>query len=86
MPTLREHLLQAPDRHLDASMLPLIKGWMEPPYAIEVLEVLDHCAHSALASDFVIMVLNSLYDEALDREQKTNDDIVKLADWRSKFN
>ena len=84
MSPLSELLLTAPDSQLDASMKPLIKQWSDPPSALQVLEVLDHCIHGALASGFVVAVLQVEYDVALKREGKTHQDMVPLATWRDR--
>ena len=76
--------MSAPDRELDASMHPLIQKWSDPPKAIEVLEVLDHCIHGALASGFVITLLQIVYDIACKEEGVTHDDVVKNATWRDR--
>ena len=79
-----ELLLEAPDSQLDASMKPLIKKWSDPPTAIQILEVLDFCIHGALASGFVVAVLQVQYDVALKREGKRHEDMVPLATWRNR--
>lgn len=76
-------LLAAPDSQLDVAMKPLISKWSEPPTAIQVLEVLDHCIHGSLASGFMVRFLQALYDMACKREQTTHEEVVKGATWRS---
>ena len=59
MKALKEALLKAPDSQLDACMFPLIEKWDDNPTALQILEVLDECIYSALASGFVIVLLSS---------------------------
>lgn len=79
---IKSLLQQAPNEQLDACMQPLIAAWDDPPTCLQVLEVLDHCAHSALASDFTMGVLNIMLEMRLNDEQKTMQDITPLATWR----
>jgi hypothetical protein len=79
---LKEHLLVAPDGHLDASMKPLIEKWNDTPTAIQILEVLDHCIYSALASGIVVTLLQTMLEYALKNENKVLSDIEPLATWR----
>ena len=80
---MKEMLLKAPDGQLDAAMHPLIAKWDENPTSLQILEVLDHCIHGALASGFVVTVLQSLYDSALLKEGKIHADNEPLATWRN---
>lgn len=83
MQKIVEHLKTAPDSVLDASMQPLISSWSNPPKAIEVLEVLDKCVHSALACTTAIMALEVLFNEALEREGVSEAQIFSQAPWRN---
>lgn len=78
-----EGLLAAPESQLDPSMKPLIEKWADDPTPIQVLEVLDHCVHGALASGFVIQVLEILLRDALKREGITYEMVVEKATWRN---
>jgi hypothetical protein len=80
---IKQHLLEAPDSHLDASMKPLIIAWDEVPTSLQILEVLDKCTHYALASSFVMMILQSFYDQALVDENVTHESNVEYAKWRT---
>jgi len=80
---MKEALLKAPDSQLDATMLPYLQRWSDPPKAIEVLEVLDHCIHGALASTLVVKLLQQEYQDALKREALTHDQLVPSATWRT---
>jgi hypothetical protein len=75
-------LLTAPDHWLDHKMRPLIQKWEDPPKAIQILEVLDHCIHGALAAGAVVALLQVCYREALDREGTTHEAVLPLATWR----
>lgn len=79
----KEVFLTAPDHQLDARMKALVEKWDEPPTAIQILEVLDHCIHGALASGLVVKLLQIFYYDTLKAEGKTHEDMVKLATWRN---
>lgn len=74
-----EHLLEAPDTQLDASMKPLIEKWSDPPRALEVLEVLDHCIYGSLARGFAVRVLTMMYDLACENEGMNHTEVIKGA-------
>lgn len=82
MSDIREHLCSMSDREIDSKMHPLIRAWDYDPKAIQILEVLDHCINGALASSFVVVSLQVLYDIALADEDTTHEEVVKLAHWR----
>lgn len=82
--TLVKLLMIAPDSQLDESMKPLVAKWDDPPKALQILEVLDKCAHAALASDFTMEVIDTLWERACDREGITKDECIKKATWRKK--
>jgi hypothetical protein len=75
-------LLAAPETQLDASMKPLIEKWSDTPTPIQILEVLDHCVHGALASGVVVTVLQLMYKEACDKNNTPHEEVVKEASWR----
>ena len=75
--------LSAPDHQLDAKMQPLVEKWDDPPTAIQILEVLDHCIHGALASSLIVKLLQTFYYDTLKAEGKTHEEVVKLATWRN---
>ena len=83
MNELKQMLLTAPDGQLDASMFPLIEKWNDEPTALQILEVLDHCVYSALASGFVMVLLESMLDIAMKQENTTHEQLVENATWRS---
>ena len=82
MESLKEGLLSAPDTQLDANMKPLIQKWDDPPKAIQVLEVLDHCIHGSLASGFVVTLLQVVYDSTCKSEGVTHEQMERQATWR----
>jgi hypothetical protein len=82
MKEIVEHLLQAPDSQLDASMKPLIEKWNDPPCPSEILEVLDHCIYGALASGFVVALLQTMYEMACKKNDITHADVADNATWR----
>jgi hypothetical protein len=76
-------LLSAPEHLLDASMKTLVEKWSETPTPIEILEVLDHCVHGALAAGMVVTMLQIMYKEACDGANTTHEEVVKNAVWRN---
>lgn len=80
---IRELLCQGSEQLLDPLMHPKIRAWSEPATALQILEVLDECIYSALASGFMVATLQTLYKMACDREGTTHDEVVKLATWRT---
>ena len=84
MRELVDLLLKAPDSQLDASMKPLIEKWSDPPKAIEILEVLDHCIHGSLASGFLVAALQAVYASTLKAEGTTHEALLPRATWRNR--
>lgn len=80
---LLELLCEAPESQLDASMVTLMRSWEGTPTSLQILEVLDQCTYGALASDFVLSVLDAMLNLRLEEEGKTMEEIVPLATWRS---
>jgi hypothetical protein len=85
MNTLCNLLLEAPDEQMDPILKQFISKWDDEPTSLQILEVIDHAVYSALASDFVVSVLQSLYENALKSEGKTDDDNARFATWRKGF-
>jgi len=83
MTEITQELLKAPESQLAASMKPLIEKWSDPPSAIEILEVLDHCVYASLASGFVVTLLQILYDDQCKKENTTHEEVIKNATWRN---
>lgn len=82
MKALVDLLLAASDGQIDASMKPLVEQWSDPPTALQVLEVLDHCIHGALASGFVVATLQVVYDVRCREEGVTHENVAEKATWR----
>ncbi len=78
----QEYLLNTPDSQLDEAMKPLIRKWSSPPLALQILEVLDKCIYGALASGFVVSLLQYLYDDACKAQRVSHEDNVRFAIWR----
>lgn len=86
MPTeLKQMLLDAPYGHLDASIKPMIEKWDEPPTALQILEVLDKCIYAALASGFVIDILETMLAGTNMEENTTYELVEALAVWRKQY-
>lgn len=75
-------LLQSSDYALDGQLKALIRGWSNPPKAIEVLEVVDLGIHGARATGIVIASLQALYDQQCAAECTSHEEVVKRATWR----
>jgi hypothetical protein len=82
--SFKQALLEAPDYMLDQSMKELIQKWQAPPKALEVLEVLDHCVHGALAGGVIVMTLQIMFGITCELEQVTKESQYELATWRGK--
>jgi hypothetical protein len=80
---MKDLLLTAPDSQLDDSAKPFIRDWSEPPTALQILRVLDHCTYTGGASGFVMTALDILLQEALVREGTTLKAIAPQATWRT---
>ncbi len=82
MDKIIEQLLKLSDAQLDGSMRPYLEKFDNPPKAIQLLEVLDLCVHGSLASSFVIITLDILLKDSIEREGTTYEEVVKQASWR----
>ena len=82
---MRSILLQAPDSHLDAATIAIIRKWDVPETAAQVLEALDCAVYGGGASDFMMKVLNILLQSAIEDEKTTYEDVCKVAKatWRT---
>lgn len=76
------YLLEASARQIDESMKELMRTWHEPPYALEILEVLDKSAQGGLASPFTMRTLDLLLVERMEQEGVTYPELVTQAHWR----
>ena len=79
---MKQLMLEAPDGQLDASMMPLIEKWDDPPTSLQILEVLDKCINYGLASGFVVSALQIMLDTTMINEETTLEQLVPLAVWR----
>lgn len=72
------------DHEIDPKLRGIVSSWGDAPSALEILHVVDDAIFGALASGFVISVLQFQYDIALEREGTTHEEMVKLAVWRDR--
>lgn len=79
---MKDILLTAPENELDKAARDMITKWSLEPTPLEVLETLDACIYRALASDFVVSVLQIYYTLVCDKHKTTHDEVVKNATWR----
>ncbi len=64
MREMLENLVTAPDSQLDESIRARILLLLEEGYdADDIKQILDDCAYSALASDFVMTLLNAIWQD-----------------------
>lgn len=82
MNDFKKLLLESPDSQIDSSLKQLIKDWSPTPSSLEILKSLDYGIHHSSGSGFVIVVLQTLLDDALKKENKTLDQILPQATWR----
>lgn len=82
---IKETLLEAPEGQLDPCVFPLIEKWNDEPTALQILEVLDNCVNGGLASQFVMVLFESLLDMTIKKENTTYEELLKLATWREKI-
>ena len=67
---------------VDGNAKEYIRKWDTPPTALQILEVLDHCAYGALASGAMMHVLHIMFDIALKQEETNREEVEKKAVWR----
>ena len=79
---IKELFSDAPDSHLDKSMVDLIKSWDDNPTPLQLLEVIDKCIYSSLCSGFVLGIMQSVYDAELKRLNIIHEKLVPFAVWR----
>jgi hypothetical protein len=60
-----------------------MEEWPDSPSSLQILEVLDKSIYGSLASGFVVSLLQWMYDSTLKHENKTHEDNVPLATWRT---
>lgn len=75
--------LSAPDEQMSNNIKKIIKEkWNDEPTAIQLLEVIDHCAYYGEASDFVVTALDVMLQLAMKREGIEFEELIKNAKWR----
>ena len=74
--------LEAPESQIDLSVKPLIEAWDDPPTTLQMLRVLDEMARYAAGSEFSIMALDLMLQDALKDEGQTYEQLVAQATWR----
>jgi hypothetical protein len=80
--SIKDLLLNTPESQLDPKIKILISSWDIDPKSFQILEVLDKCIYYGAASDFVIRLLQALYDRALCVEKVSHEYNVLFAEWR----
>lgn len=78
-------LLKFSDRSLDPAMKEKMRGWSDPPRAIEVLEVVDKIIFGSLATGVILSTLQMGLDQLIEREGITHEELVKDAVWRISY-
>ncbi len=89
---LVDGLCKGSDRQIDASCKPRLQALLTTPMParrIKLLEILDDCVYASLSSDFVVRVLNILYEDMggnlammdTDRKDPTYDSMAKKAGY-----
>lgn len=81
---LKQILLEAPEGHIGKEVIDMIKTWDDEPTALQLLETLDACVHGGLTSGFVIHILETLLNQAIEKENTSIFEVMKLATWREK--
>ena len=85
MNELKQLLLDAPEDQIDAGARQSIATWSEPPKALEIFRTLDECVYGAMASGFVVQVLETMLVVQSKGENLTRDQLEELAVWREKL-
>ena len=85
MNELKQLLLDAPEDQIDAGARQSIATWSEPPKALEIFRTLDECVYGAMASGFVVQVLETMLVVQSKEENLTRDQLEELAVWREKL-
>lgn len=85
MNELKQLLLDAPEDQIDAGARQSIATWSEPPKALEIFRTLDECVYGAMASGFVVQVLETMLVVQSKEENLTRAQLEELAIWREKL-
>lgn len=79
---LLDYLVQAPPTQLDPAVVAEIRAWSTPPEAVQIFATLDTCVRTNRATKLVLLMLDDLLLDALEREQTTLEQVVERARWR----
>ena len=75
--------LSAPGEHMSDNIKKIIQEkWNDEPTAIQLLDVIDHCAYYGEASDFVVAALDVMLQLAMKQEGIEFEELIKNATWR----
>lgn len=85
MNELKQLLLDAPKDQIDAGARQSIATWSEPPKALEIFRTLDECVYGAMASGFVIQVLETMLTVQSQEENLTRAQLEEQAVWREEL-
>ena len=85
MNELKQLLLDAPEDQIDAGARQSIATWSEPPKALEIFRTLDECVYGAMASGFVVQVLETMLVVQSKEDNLTRAQLEELAIWREKL-
>jgi hypothetical protein len=79
---IKGHFLKAPETQIGVHTMATIQEWDDSPTALQILKTIDWAIHGSDCTNFVIMTLEVYLDNAIEAEQTTYEDVVKLATWR----
>ena len=79
---IKTHYLRAPETQIGAHTRATIKEWDDSPTAIQLLKTIDSAIYSSDSSTFAIRTLEIYLERAIEDEQTTYEEVVKLATWR----
>jgi hypothetical protein len=79
---IKEHFLRAPETQIGAPTMSTIREWDDNPTALQLLKTIDSAIFGSDCTTFVIRTLEIYLDKAIEKEQTTYEDVVKLATWR----
>lgn len=85
MNELKQLLLDAPKDQIDAGARQSIATWSEPPKALEIFRTLDECVYGAMASEFVVQVLETMLAVQSQEENLTRAQLEEQAVWREEL-
>lgn len=80
---IKTHFLLAPETQIGAATMATIREWDESPTAIQILRTIDSAVLGSDCTNFVVRTLEVYLDRAIEDEQTTYKEVVKLATWRN---